>query len=374
MTGVQTCALPISASALWNFQSTSGVQLQFTARQQGLSGNDISIQFQRADRGSASAAPSVAVSGSAITVQLNSNATTPTTANTLLAAIAANAAANALISAKLVSGLGTANISSITATSVSGPIVQLAGADPGVAPGYRGLLSSQREVVYRFAAPPSNDLYQVEVIGTGTSPLTNTSNEAVNNGADTFLDFSLDLGANVTSIVPQPILRQRNVTVSNVSKITDGDTLTIDSGNGGSLVVFEFNSGAPGAVRSGNVEIPFASVQSQLVVATAIQAAINTAAGTNQNLTVNATLNGTTGVTIVGNAVDCRVTVRQKDATAFAQADGGLVQRQALVNVYFNEDPLNPTLAQDPKFYNLFDTKGTSSASDDTVLLPQGVK
>ena len=365
---------PIAASALWNFQSTSGVQLQFTARQQGLSGNDISIQFQRADRGSASAAPSVAVSGSAITVQLNSNATTPTTANTLLAAIAANAAANALISAKLVSGLGTANISSITATSVSGPIVQLAGADPGVAPGYRGLLSSQREVVYRFAAPPSNDLYQVEVIGTGTSPLTNTSNEAVNNGADTFLDFSLDLGANVTSIVPQPILRQRNVTVSNVSKITDGDTLTIDSGNGGSLVVFEFNSGAPGAVRSGNVEIPFASVQSQLVVATAIQAAINTAAGTNQNLTVNATLNGTTGVTIVGNAVDCRVTVRQKDATAFAQADGGLVQRQALVNVYFNEDPLNPTLAQDPKFYNLFDTKGTSSASDDTVLLPQGVK
>lgn len=364
---------PVAASATWNFQSTSGVQLQFTARQQGLSGNDISIQFQRSDRGSASAAPLVIVNGSAVTVQLNSNVTAPTTANALLAALAASTAANALISVKLVSGLGTANLSAITATSVSGPVVQLAGADAGVSPGSRSLQTSNRDVIYRFAAPPSNDLYQIEVIGTGTSPLKDTSNQPVNNGADTFLDFSLDLGANVTSVVPQPILRQQDVSVSNVARITDGDTITIDSGNGGSLVTFELNSGASGAVRSGNKEIVFTSGMTQAQVATAIRDAINNAAMSDANLTVAASLTGTTRVSITGNAVNARVSVKQKDATALTQAEGGLVQRQSLVNVYFNDDNLNPTLATSPQFYALFDTKGTSSTSDDTILIPQSV-
>lgn len=59
------------------------------------------------------------------------------------------------------------------------------------------------------ATEPANafpdDTYQIQVLGAGTDALMNRSGEAFNEGADQQTTFSLDRGAQVVSVVPQPI-------------------------------------------------------------------------------------------------------------------------------------------------------------------------
>ena len=178
-----------------------------------------------------------------------------TTASNLITAITGNAAANVLISVKLVSGIGTTNIS----TMANGSLVQLGGADPAVAPGFRGLESNNREVTYRFATPLDNDKYRFEVIGTGTAPLTNVGGEAVDNGQDTFMNVTLNLGATVTAVVPQPLLRQQFITVSSVANLVDGDTITIDPNTQENS--FAIASSAFGSSGVSAVTVDFTAVQ-----------------------------------------------------------------------------------------------------------------
>jgi len=59
--------------------------------------------------------------------------------------------------------------------------------------------------------------------------------------------------------------------------------------------------------------------------------------------------------------------------TAMSLRAGGITQKQNLVNVYFNPDQLNGSLATDPRFYQLIDTAGTLSTTDDTMRVPDTV-
>ena len=52
---------------------------------------------------------------------------------------------------------------------------------------------------------------------------------------------------------------------------------------------------------------------------------------------------------------------------------GGLAQAANVIEVYFNNDDMSVAVAQNPAFYQLIDTKGTSSTQDDTISLPTGV-
>ncbi len=52
-----------------------------------------------------------------------------------------------------------------------------------------------------------NDLYQIRIVGAGAHPLKGANGQAFNGGVDYTQTFSLDLGAQVLSIVPQPITR-----------------------------------------------------------------------------------------------------------------------------------------------------------------------
>jgi len=367
---------PLYASTTFGFQSTSVERslLQFTALAQGRRGNEVELVFNRANLSASNAAPTISVSasGSIFTITLNTNTNAPTTVTALLSALTGHAQASAMFSARQILGLPTTNLA---ATISNGTRIKLSGADPSVVPGFRGLLPSNREVVYRFAAPPGNDLYHVQVIGSGASPLTNVTNEPLNDGVDTFLDVALDLGAVATSVVPQPVLRERLVNVLDVSRIADGDTLTVDPGNGTSLFTFEFNSGVSGDTRSGDAdfEILLTGGMTNADVAAAIRDAINTAAGLEPDLAVSAELSGASSVAVTGYALDVQLTIRQQNATALTQSSGGLVQRDQVVNVYFNKDELDAVTAEDPRFYRLSNTQSTAATDDDTVLIPESI-
>ena len=372
----------ISASIASGFQSTNGLLVQFAAKLTGTAGNDVSLLFQQPQPVSSSniSAPTINVSGKRITVTLNNNPTARTTADDLITALGLNAAASALITAKRVSSAATGT-TDIT-TLASGTVLKLGGVDAAVAPGFSGVQPSNRDVVYRFGAPLTNDVYRIEIIGTGSTPLTNNMNEPVNGdgvtlgGKDVFRTFTLDLGAVVTSVVPQPVLREQLLTVSNVARITDGDTLTVDPGNGTRLFVFEFNSGALNNIRPGNFEIPFTTLMTQAAVATAISTAINNATLASPDVVATAT--GAT-VSLVGGAFDVRakLTLNPNASPVGLTLRAGAVIKQSLdqIQVYFNNDDLvdTATVAENPAFYQLINTKGTSSALDDTISLPMNV-
>jgi hypothetical protein len=88
--------------------------------------------------------------------------------------------------------------------------------DVTVVPGYIGLGENDRTVVARFAQPLPDSRYRVEVFGVadslrGIQPLRQTSGEAfapAQTGTPSdAVDFELELGARVLSVVPQPIER-----------------------------------------------------------------------------------------------------------------------------------------------------------------------
>ena len=134
--------------------------------------------------------------------------------------------------------------------------------DVTIEPGFVGLEKDARHVVMRFSEPLVDDLYRVRVIGSGDAPLRDVEGFAYNDGTDTTLDFTLDLGAQVLAVVPQPVTRN---------------------------------------------------------------------------------------------------------------PDGTLAQARKTIEVYFNDDPLDPAAAENPSFYQLIDTNRTITNTDDTVILPQTV-
>jgi hypothetical protein len=82
--------------------------------------------------------------------------------------------------------------------------------DVRVTPGFVGVNKqpNQNEVVFRFAEPLPDALYQIRIVGTGASPLRNTSGQPFNMGmSDSVTNLELDLGPQILAIVPQPITR-----------------------------------------------------------------------------------------------------------------------------------------------------------------------
>ncbi len=101
--------------------------------------------------------------------------------------------------------------STLTAGGVQAIQVTRAGADHvlgtsddvSVAAGFVGIGASNNEVVVRFANDLPNDLYQITIAGT----LKGTNGTVFNAGQSVTQQFSLDLGAQVVAVVPQPVSR-----------------------------------------------------------------------------------------------------------------------------------------------------------------------
>ena len=193
-----------AAEAVTDFGTNGDVRVRFVAQQSGVEGLGTTIQLERRNFGGP-ANPVIVVSGSKIRIQLNSTPGFETTAGQLITSINNNPGASALISAALQEG--DAN-TAIGASLSLPPLLTLSGVtDISVEPGYVGLGDSAREVVFRFSEPLPDDLYQVDIIGTGAGALRNTDGELFQDGEDFTRQFNINLGPQVVAVVPEPVRR-----------------------------------------------------------------------------------------------------------------------------------------------------------------------
>ena len=207
-----------AAQVTSNLNAGGGLEIQFTSLLAGALGNGTEIVIRQRDFGGVHP-PEVFVNDPTaeervITVEVNSNAVSPTTAEELIEAINDDPVAGALVRATLVGGDLDAPIGS----QVGVARLRLGGAnDITIEPGFIGLGETSREVVMRFSSPLPDDLYHIQILGTGPGALRNIDGAAFGDiteddptrdaGADFGLDFELDLGAQIVGIVPQPISR-----------------------------------------------------------------------------------------------------------------------------------------------------------------------
>ena len=256
------------------------------------------------------------------------------------------------------------------------------GDDQVVPIGWIGIGDRPNDVVLRFAESLPDDLYRISIIGSDdylgpddqpVGPLTNTMGLTFRYGqevVDEHFAFELDLGAQVTAVVPQPIVvAQASITATSGANIPDGYRFTV--GDGKDRVVFEIdNSGAadyvPGKRASSDVAIPILGGDSAASVAHKIATAIQGAtAGQGGALDL-----------VVAHAVNTQV-VRLDGDRLVLFGDGAPLSfnqtREQLtdtIDVYFNDDDLNKVSAETPKFYQLIVTNDTATPDDDVVYDP----
>ncbi len=188
------------------------VELQFTSKN---ASDLLTLQFTTANLGTAG--PNLSVSGNTVSIQLNSNPAGQITAQGLVDAINASPIVSSRLMAKINGGLPSTRLGSAAPASYS-PLVMRSTNDIIVQPGavVIGDRPNENEVTLRFAENLPDDVYRLEIFGfddaaQGIRGLRNTSGDLFlpstpNTRQDT-IEFRLDLGAKITGVVPQPIVR-----------------------------------------------------------------------------------------------------------------------------------------------------------------------
>lgn len=194
-----------AAKASTDFGLGNNIEVRLIARDSGNAGLGITLNVTARDRGGAGN-PIVTVVGKTINVEINSNARFPTTVQEFVDALnASDSLSSALLEAQLVSGSGATRLG--TAPITYSPLSLEGVSDVEIIPAYVGLGDTDREVILRFAEALPDDRYRIEVIGQGLRTLTNVNGEAFNQGVSRAISFELDLGAQIESVVPQPVTR-----------------------------------------------------------------------------------------------------------------------------------------------------------------------
>ncbi len=193
-----------AAEATTDFGTAGAASVRIVSQLSGADGLGTEINIQRRNfLGSTN--PLVVVNGQSILVQLNSFAGDPSTVQDFIDAVNGNPDAAALVNVfpqggdvSTAIGLGTATISTVRLTGITDVVIE---------PGFVGLGDSAREVIFRFAEPLPDDVYQIDILGTGPTALLNTIGEAFGDGVNETRQFSINLGPKVVAVVPEPIRR-----------------------------------------------------------------------------------------------------------------------------------------------------------------------
>ncbi|HUY35205.1 MAG TPA: DUF4214 domain-containing protein [Pirellulales bacterium] len=99
--------------------------------------------------------------------------------------------------------------------------------DVTITPGFIGIGSTPNQVIMRFANPLPDAQYQLTIVGTGPNELTDSSapaNPFVSNvpgQPNLVLPFNIDVGPKVLAVVPQPISRNADGTLSQNTQVID---------------------------------------------------------------------------------------------------------------------------------------------------------
>ncbi len=240
-----------------------------------------------------------------------------------------------------------------------------------IEPGYVGIGDNPNEVIVRFASALPDDHYQITIFGTGADPLLNLTGDAfrdftedgTQNGEDQIINFELDLGAKVVAVVSQPVLREQILSVGDVTDLQDGDTFTISVG--GAVVTFEMDLDGSGLNDTNNLQVAYSAADSASDIATTILGVFNDSLLAMANGGYATMEQSDADLTITGDSFTPAISFGfvNPDTPGLSRADGDLVARDDQILVYFNDDDLNPDLANDSRFYQIIDT------TTDTPLL-----
>ena len=98
-------------------------------------------------------------------------------------------------------------------------------------------------MILRFAEALPDDLYQLQIVGSGLSPLKNLRGQAFHEGQDLTLGFELDLAPQIVAVVPQPVTRdpatgQLQQSRDTIEVYFNNDTLSTSGGTSATNVQF----------------------------------------------------------------------------------------------------------------------------------------
>ena len=181
------------------------LQIRFLAVNSGKSENGIQIRFEHFDFGGPTD-PIVQTFGNQITVTLNSSQGSETLAEEVVDAINNHLFASQIVSAAILVGDPTTEVASPTVGL--GPLVLDGAEDEQIIPGFIGVNpDNTSQVIVRFAETLPDDIYSIDILGSGPNALANVDGEQFNSKKDKRIRFELDLGARVLAVVPQPVSR-----------------------------------------------------------------------------------------------------------------------------------------------------------------------
>ena len=217
------------------------------------------------------------------------------------------------------------------------------------------------QVIMRFAETLPDDSYQITIRG----DLQNALGLPFNNGADLTIRFELDLGAQVVSVVPQPVYREGyTITTTALTTTQDGQTFTVSDGF--NAVTFELNANTKPSYNSANVPINFTSpttaTNAAMLIAQAIDAQFD-----DDLLSVSYA-----GAVVSVTGSQTEVVAGTGAAALNVQSIRTLAQATDRIDVYFNDDDLNPESVTNPAFYQLHLLNETTGESE-AILIPEKI-
>ncbi len=197
-----------AAQAVTDFGTGSEVTVRLVSQLPGVDGRGTQIQFEQRNFGG-QANPVVVVNGNSIRVQLNSASGFETTAAEFITAINTNPEASRVVLVFHEQGDINTTVGDQPTAGYS-PLALAGVSDVAVVPGFVGLGDSTREVIFRFAETQPDDIYQIDILGSGPFALRNVDGELFQDGVDLTRQFNINLGPQVVAVVPEPIRRNPN--------------------------------------------------------------------------------------------------------------------------------------------------------------------
>ena len=191
---------------------TNTLQVEFLSTRPGNAGANSQIEFVSRDFGAAQL-PLVTVNGSLVRVEVNSNSRFLSTVQEVVDAINSSPEAVFVLQARLVSGSPSARVGANFTTTAT-RLTLVSSDDVAIIPAYIGFGDTSREVVIRFAEALPDDAYLIDILGAGPFALRNVSGLPFNSGVNQSVRFDLDLGTSIQAVVPQPVVRAANGTLS----------------------------------------------------------------------------------------------------------------------------------------------------------------
>ena len=257
---------------------------------------------------------------------------------------------------------------------------------------------SPNQIIVRFAEILTDDDYQIIIKGAGDDALLNEASTPLrfNDGSDLKILFDLDLGAQVVSVVPQPVFRT-GLRILPTDTPTDGQTFII--GDGFNEVTFELNlstslrpDGSWDLTSDDHVPVIFDVGDSANDIAAELERVLNGDPDPAHPLDPvidpdfdpdhpDKKLDGdlidpAAVITALGQKLvqlSGQFVYLDPDTSGFTQSQVKTLQQATdRVDVYFNDDDLNPTAATNPAFYRLLQLNENTGEVDD-ILVPDKV-